>query len=161
MPGTPPILANLVADRIGEVALAAATIIAVVLLAYTLPLIIRRRGGRAGLTPALVILTGAAAITFASYIAFAVRCAETGCRVRRQDAVGGLYPWWRQENSWQWGGQLALASVALVLASLALALAARRRRSAKKAVILARVAVVLWALVVFLIPAGWEILFVT
>ena len=52
---------------------------------------------------------------------------------------------------------LVLAAVALALSSTALALAARRRRSAPRAVTLARVAVALWVLVVFAIPAAWEL----
>ena len=150
--------ATLLFDRIGEVVMAAATIAAVVLLALTLPALIRLgRGGRRAVTPALVILTGAAAITFVSYLGFFVRCEESGCGVAAEDTVAGLYPWWRTDDAWQWGAQLALAGVALVLASLALFLAVRRRRAAGRAVALARVAVFIWVLVAFAVPALWEV----
>jgi hypothetical protein len=139
------------------VVVAVATIVAVVLMAVTIPVIVRRARGRARLTPALVILTGAAAITFAAYLAFLIRCAEAGCRFDAGDTVAGLEPWWRRNSSWQWGGQLALAGVGLLLASIALTLAARERRATGRAVTLARVAVFLWAAIVFVIPAAWEI----
>ena len=141
--------------------MAGATIAAVALLALTLPALIRLgRGGRRAVTPALVILTGAAAITFVSYLAFFVRCAEAGCQIEPDDTVAGLYPWWRENDSWQWGAQLALAGVALVLASIALFLAVRGRRSTARAVAVARVAVFVWVLVAFLIPAAWEIVLI-
>jgi hypothetical protein len=136
---------------------AVATVVAVVLLTLTLPALMRRGRGRAGVTPALVILTGAAAITFVAYLAYLVRCAEAGCRFDAGDTVAGLQPWWRSNGSWQWGGQLALAGVGLMLSSIAFALAARSRRTAGRAVIVARVAVALWAVIVFFIPATWEI----
>jgi hypothetical protein len=153
--------ATLLFDRIGEVVMAAATVAAVVLLALTLPALIRLgRGGRRAVTPALVILTGAAAITFVSYLGFFVRCAEAGCEIQSDDSIAGLYPWWRTDDAWQWGAQLALAGIALVLASLALFLAVRRRRTAARAVAIARVAVFIWALVAFFIPALWEIVLI-
>jgi len=153
--------AALLFDRIGEVVMAAATVAAVALLALTLPALIRLgRGGRRAVTPALVILTGAAAITFVSYLAFFVRCAEAGCVIESDDTVAGLYPWWRADDSWQWGAQLALAGVALVLSSVALFLAVRGRRSARRAVALARVTVFIWALVAFFLPALWEIVLI-
>ena len=139
-------------------ALAAATVAAVVLLALTLPVLLRRAQGRAGLTPALVILTGGAAITFVAYLAFAVRCTHAGCHFDPGDRVAGIYPWWRVHDAWQWGAQLALASLGLVIASLALALAVREKRAARPAVTLARVAYGVWALVAFVIPAAWELL---
>jgi hypothetical protein len=107
-----------------------------------------------------VILTGAAAITFVSYLGFFVRCAEAGCEFAPDYTVAGLHPWWRVNEAWQWGAQLALAGVALVLASLALFLAVRRRRSAKRAVAVARLAVFVWVVVAFLIPAFWEIVLI-
>jgi hypothetical protein len=136
---------------------AGAAVVAVALLVLTLPPLLRRGRGRAAVTPALVILTGAAAITFVSYLAYLVRCADAGCGFDSSDTVGGFAPWWRQNDSWQWGGQLALAGVGLVLSSIAFALAARGRRSAGRAVSVARVAVGLWALVIFLLPGLWEI----
>jgi cytochrome c biogenesis factor len=145
-------------DRVGEAALAAATIVAVALVATTLPAVFRRSGGPRGtLTPALVIVTGGAALTFVAYLAFAVRCTQSGCNVRQDHAVGGVLPWWRIKGSWQWGAQLTLASVGFALAALALAMAARERRRAGRAVNVARLAFGLWALLVFVIPAAWEI----
>jgi hypothetical protein len=86
-----------------------------------------------------------------------VRCAQAGCHFDRGDTVAGLSPWWRVKGSWQWGAQLALASLALVIASSALALAVRERRAAGRVLTLGRVAYGVWALLVFLIPAAWEI----
>ena len=149
--------ASVVSDRVGEVTLAAATVAAAVLLVLTLPALVRRARGRAGLTPALVIATGGAAITFVAYLAFAVRCTQAGCHFRRGDTVAGLAPWWRIKGSWQWGAQLALASVGLLISSAALALAVRESRAAGPAVSLARLAYGVWAVVVFFIPAAWEI----
>jgi hypothetical protein len=155
--------ATLLFDRIGELVMAAATVAAVVLLALTLPALIRLgRGGRRPVTPALVVLTAAAAITFVSYVGFFVRCADSdsGCGYDSGDTFAGFSPWWRTDDAWQWGAQLALAGVALVLASLALFLAVRKRRAAGRAVAVARVAVFIWALVAFLIPALWEIVLI-
>ena len=151
--------ATATADRFGEVTMAAATVVAVLLMALTLPALLRRRRavGRAGVTPALVILTGAAAIAFVAYLAFIFRCNGPGCRIPGGDTVAGLYPWWRDDRSWQWGGQLALAGVALALSSAALALAVRDRRVTPHAVTLARVAVAGWVIVAFVIPAAWEV----
>jgi len=135
-----------------------ATVVAVVLLALTLPALLRRGRGRAGVTSALVILTGAAAITFVAYLAYLVRCAEARCHFAGGDTVAGLEPWWRINGSWLWGAQLALAGLGLALASVAFALAARERKGARRALIVARVAVVLWTLVVFFVPGAWELL---
>ena len=71
--------------------------------------------------------------------------------------VFGLEPWWRRKHSWQWSGQLILASIGLVTASVALALAARRRKNARNALIAARLFYGVWAVVVFVIPAIWEV----
>jgi hypothetical protein len=147
-----------VVDRIGEIAVAAATLLAVVAVAVALPALMRRRsGGRSGLTPSLVILTGGAAITFVAWLAFTVRCSQAGCHVKPSDTIAGLAPWWRRKHSWQWSGQLMLASLGLVTASVALALAARRGKGARPAVLLARLCYAVWAVVVFVIPAIWEI----
>jgi hypothetical protein len=138
--------------------LAAGTVIAVVLVAVALPALLRRSDRRRGiLTSALVIVTGGAALTFAAYLAFAVRCSGSQCRTRASDAIDGVYPWWRDEHSWQWGAQLGLAGVGLALAALALALAARQRAGAKRAVRAAWFAWALWVVLVVAIPAAWEI----
>jgi hypothetical protein len=68
-----------------------------------------------------------------------------------------VLPWWRIKGSWQWGAQLTLASLGFALAALALAMAARERRRAGRAVNAARLAFGLWILLVFAIPALWEI----
>ena len=151
-----PAAATLV-DRIGEISVAAATVFAAIAVAVTLPGLLKRRRGRSKLTPALVIVTGGAAITFVAWLAFTIRCTESGCGVRHGYALFGLQPWWRLQASWQWGAELALASVGLVTASLSLALAARDRRSARPALIAARLVYGTWAIVAFVLPALWEI----
>lgn len=150
--------AALAIDRIGEIAVAAATVFAALAVGLTLPTLIRRTRGRSKLTPALVIITGGAAITFVAWLAFTIRCSQSGCHVPKGSDVLGLEPWWRRKASWQWGGQLALASVGLVAAALALALAAREKRSARPALFVARLSYVAWAAVAFVIPALWELL---
>ena len=145
------------ADRRGESGLAAATIVAVIAVGVALGAIARRGGGRSGLTSALVIVTGGAAVTFVAYLAFQIRCGEAGCVVRPGDAVAGISPWWRIDDAWQWGAQLTLAAVALVVSSLALAFAARESRAARPLLMAARLAYALWALLVFLVPMAWEI----
>jgi hypothetical protein len=147
-----------VADRVGEVALAVATVVALVALAFTLPALARRRGGRAGLTAALVIATGGAGIAFVSYLAFDVRCTQAGCGLRPGYAVAGFEPWWRVHDAWQWGAQLTLASAGLMTGALALLLAVRDRPAAARALLLARVAYFSWAIGVFLVPALWELI---
>ena len=60
-----------------EVVLAAATVLAVAAVAVALPAVLRapaERAVRTRLTPALVILTGGAVISFAAYLAFSSRC---------------------------------------------------------------------------------------
>ena len=146
-----------VVDRVGEIMVAAGTLIAVVAVGAALPALMRRTGGRSGLTPALVILTGGAAITFVAWLAFTIRCSQSGCHVKPSYTVFGLEPWWRRKHSWQWSGQLILASIGLVTASVALALAARRRKNARNALIAARLFYGVWAVVVFVIPAICEV----
>jgi hypothetical protein len=144
-------------DRLGEIALAVATVVAVIAVGAALSAIARRNAGRGGLTSALVIVTGGAAVTFVAYLAFQIRCGEAGCIVRDGDTVAGVSPWWRIDHAWQWGGQLALAAVALMVSSLALTFAARESRAARPLLIAARAAYFLWAVLVFLVPAAWEI----
>ena len=146
-----------VVDRVGEIMVAAGTLIAVVAVGAALPALMRRTGGRSGLTPALVILTGGAAITFVAWLAFTIRCSQSGCHVKPSYTVFGLEPWWRRKHSWQWGAQLTLASVGLVVASLSLALAARERPGARATLFAARFVYAAWALVAFVLPAAWEV----
>jgi hypothetical protein len=155
------VLVATVLDRVGEAAVAAATVFAAVAVVYTLPALVNRPRGRSGLTPALVIITGGAAITFVAWLAFTVRCSQSGCHIHPGDSIGGLEPWWRRKHSWQWGGQLALASLGLVTAAIALALAARERPGARKALLAARAFYATWAVVAFLVPAAWEIFVIT
>ena len=66
-------------DKPAEIALAAATVIAIAALATGLPALLRdRRAGRSRITSALVILTGGGAITFVAYVAFQLRCGNSG-----------------------------------------------------------------------------------
>jgi hypothetical protein len=145
------------ADRVGEIALAVATVVAVAAVVAALGGITRRNARRAGVTPALVIVTCAAAITFVAYLAFQIRCGETGCVIGPGDEVAGVSPWWRIDRAWQWGGQLTLASAGLVISSLALAAAARESPAARPLLIAARSAYFVWAVLVFAVPMLWEI----
>jgi hypothetical protein len=151
-----------VADRAGEVALGLAIAVALVCIAATLVPLARGAGsseprGRARMTPALVILTGGAAITFVSYLAYVLRCRGQAC-TGADSAFGILRTWWRRDASWEWGVQLALASIGLATASVALALsAAGRFRRARRPLLAARVAYGAWALLVFLPAAIYEV----
>ena len=151
-----------VADRAGEIALGLAMAVALVCIAATLVPLARGAGrdephGRARMTPALVILTGGAAITFVSYLAYVLRCRSEGCEAAGW-AFGFINTWWRRETAWEWGAQLALASIGLVAASIALALSARGRfKRARPPLIAARLAYAAWALVVFLPAAAYEL----
>jgi hypothetical protein len=157
--GGPHIVAMLAttSDRVGEIALAVATVVAVAAVAVALRGVTRRDTGRSGVTPSLVIVTGAAAITFVAYLAFQIRCGEAGCVIRPGDDVAGIAPWWRIDRAWQWGAQLTLASAGLLISSLALASAARESRGARPLLIAARSAYFLWAVLVFAVPMVWEI----
>jgi hypothetical protein len=155
--GVAPVLGTAAADRVGELTLAAATVVAIAALFVTLPALTRKKATRTRLTPALVIATGGAGITFVAYVAFQLRCSDLGCGLEPGDAIDGVYPWWRVEASWQWGAQLALASVGLMAGALALALAARQRRAARRVLRLARIAYFVWVLLAFVVPAAWEL----
>jgi hypothetical protein len=150
------------ADHAGEIALGLAMAVALVCIAATLVPLARGAGreeprGRARMTPALVVLTGGAAITFVSYLAYVLRCRSEGCEAPGW-AFGFISTWWRQETAWEWGAQLALASIGLVAASIALALSASGRfKRARPPLIAARLAYAAWALVVFLPAAAYEL----
>ena len=142
-----------------EVALAAATVVAVAAIASALPAIMRagpERIGRTRLTSPLVILTGGALLTFAAYLAFASRC---GRRCERDAGSGfaGLHNWWHGHGSWQWSAQLTIAAVALACGALAFALAARESRYARVPLWAARLLYVAWTIVVFAMPAVYEL----
>lgn len=143
-----------------EIALAAATVLAVAAVLTGLPRLLREgrtRDARSRLTPALLILTGGAAVTFAAYLAFKLRCDRIGCRHRTGHGFAELEQWWRGRSSWQWSGQLALASVALAAAAAAFWLSATRRRGARPAVWSARLLYVAWVLLVFVLPLAYGV----
>jgi hypothetical protein len=150
------------ADHAGEIALGIAMTVALVCIAATLLPLARVNGrdhptGRARLTPALVIVTGGAAVTFVSYLAYVLRCHGQGCRDPGW-AFGIVRTWWRRDTAWEWGAQLALASVGLVAGSIALAFSARGREDrARPPLLAARVAYFAWALIVFLPAATYEV----
>ena len=151
-----------VADRAGEIVLGLAMAVALVCIAATLVPLARGAGrdeprGRARMTPALVILTGGAAVTFVSYLAFVLRCESQGCRDPGW-AFGLLRTWWRRDTAWEWGAQLALASIGLVAASIALAFSASGRfKRARPPLFAARLAYAAWAILVFLPAAAYEL----
>ena len=155
-------LAVTTVELAAEVLLAAATVVAAAAVLATVPSIVRRPGAgrpaarRKHLTPALVILTGGAAVTFVAWLAFELRCGGA-CTGAREGPLG-FEPWWRRHRSWQWSGQLVLASLGLATASLALTLSARRRKVARVPLIAARVAYGCWAVGVALAPAAYELL---
>jgi hypothetical protein len=110
------------------------------------------------MTPALVILTGGAAITFVAYLAYELRCRSQGCTGASDWGFGFLRTWWRRDAAWEWGAQLALASLGLVAASIALALtAAGRFRRARRPLLAARLVYAAWAVLVFLPAAAYEL----
>ena len=143
-----------------EAVLAAATVLAVASVVSALPTLIRiprDNDARSHLTPALVMITGAAVITFAAYLAHDLRC---GHRCDRGEPPGGLANverWWHRHDSWQWGAQLTIAAVGLAVAALAFALAARRSRRARTPLWAARGVYVAWAVLVFALPAVYRL----
>ncbi|HEX8073495.1 MAG TPA: hypothetical protein VF545_00805 [Thermoleophilaceae bacterium] len=146
-------------DRPAEVALAAATVLALVAVAGSLATLLRaggRSADRSRLTPALVVLTGGAAVTFAAYLAFEFRCRGSACERGAGDGLLGFHHWWRAHDSWQWSGQLLLASVALVAAGAALWLGARDSRRKSAPLWAARLLYAGWVLLVFL-PVLYEL----
>ena len=144
-----------------DVVLAAATVFAVVAVATSLPSLLRadareRAGTR--LMPSLVMLTGAAAITFAAWLAFDVRCGHRCDRGPGPDGIDSLHRWWHRHDSWQWGAELALAGAGLAVAALAFAMAARGMRRARALLWTARLAYLAWIALVFGAPAVYELL---
>ena len=143
-----------------EAALAAATVIAVAAVAASLPALMRAapdRATRSRLTPSLVILTGGAVVAFAAYLAFRLRCGHGCDHARKGDGFAGLHRWWHRHDSWQWDAQLLISAGGLATAALALTLAARGRGRARLPVWIARLAFAAWALVVFAMPAVYEL----
>ena len=150
-------LADRLLDKPAEIALAAATVLAVVAVATGLPPLLRDRAtGRSRITSALVILTGGAAITFVAYVAFTLRCGNSGCRKGAGEGWLEWDRWWRDDSTWQWGGQLLLAALGLAAAALAFWLGARGRGS-RAPLVAAWVLYGLWVLLVFAAPAAYEL----
>jgi hypothetical protein len=143
-----------------EVVLAAATVVAVVAVVSALPALARvprDNDARSHLTGALVMVTGAAAITFGAYLAYDLRC---GKRCDRGAAAGGidsLHRWWHRHDAWQWSVQLTIAAAGLAVAALAFGLAARRSRRARAPLWAARMVYGVWIAVVFAAPAIYEL----
>ncbi len=147
-------------DRPGEVAVAAATVVALAGIAASLPPLLaarEREATRSRLTPSLVMLTGGAAITFAAYLAFQIRCTGTGCRAGAGSGLFELDRWWHSESTWEWGAQLLVASVGLIASSLAFWLSARANRWARPPLWAARLLYFTWAVFVFVVPAAYEL----
>ncbi|MBV9213039.1 MAG: hypothetical protein JOZ25_05255 [Actinobacteria bacterium] len=147
-------------DRPGEIAVAAATLLALAAVVASLPPLLaarQRDATRTRLTPSLVMLTGGAAITFAAYLAFQIRCNGTACRSGAGGGPAELARWWRSESTWEWGAQLFLASVGLAAASAAFWLSARASNRSRSTLWAARVLYLLWALFVVVVPGAWEL----
>ena len=142
-----------------RIVLAAAIVVGVIAMAAALAALMRapRQNARARLTPALVILTGGAAITFAAYLAFQIRCTGTGCRAGAGSGPFELDRWWHSESTWEWGAQLLVASVGLIASSLAFWLSARANRWARPPLWAARLLYFTWAVFVFVVPAAYEL----
>jgi hypothetical protein len=134
-------------------------VIAVACVATALPAILREAAepdARARLLPALLIATGGAAVTFAAYLAFDIRCGHR-CEGGGDEGFGGFHRWWHRDHSWQWGVQLTIAAAGLAFAALAFAMAARRRRRARAPLWVARIVYAAWVVLVFAVPAAYEL----
>ena len=118
----------------------------------------RARATRVRLLPSLALLTGGAAVSFAAWIAYDGRCGH-GCdrNPHYETGLAGFYRWWHRHDSWQWSAQLTLAAAGLALAATAFALAARAHPRARVPLWGARVAYVVWGVLVFAVPAAYEL----
>jgi hypothetical protein len=103
-----------------------------------------------------VILTGGALVAFAAYVGFESRCGHR-CEDGAGGGFAGLHHWWRARASWQWSAQLTIAAAGLAAASLAFALAARGSGRARGPLWAARLRYLAWAVVVFAMPAAYEL----
>jgi len=147
-------------DRPGEIAVAAATLVALAGIAASLPPLLatrQREATRSRLTPSLVMLTGGAVITFAAYLAFQIRCPGTGCRVGAGSGPAGLDRGWHSDSTWEWGAQLLVASLGLIASAIAFWLSARASRWARVPLWAARLFYVVWIVFVFMVPAAYEL----
>jgi hypothetical protein len=150
-------------NRPAELVLAVATVVALVLVAAALVALLRSSGSgsdssratRERVTPALAILTGSAAITFAAYLAYKLRCQGKACEFGAGDGLLGFHHWWRAHDSWQWAGQLLVAALALASSAAALWLVSRGRRG-RPPLWVGRILCGAWALLVFL-PVLYEV----
>jgi hypothetical protein len=136
----------------------------VIAVAAGLAAFVRRRprgpGARVRLLPSLALLTGGAAIAFAAWVAFDGRCGHSCDRhPRYETGFAGFYRWWHRHDSWQWGAQLTLAAIGLAVAAVAFALTARAHPRARVVLWAARVAYVVWVVLVFAVPAAYEVVF--
>jgi len=120
----------------------------------------RRDGARIRLLPSLALLTGGAAIAFAAWVAFDGRCGHSCDRhPQYETGLAGFYRWWHRGDSWQWSAQLTVAAIGLALAAAAFALAARGHPRARAALWTARVVYVVWVVLVFVVPAAYELVY--
>jgi cytochrome bd-type quinol oxidase subunit 2 len=145
---------------VAEVVLAATTVFAVLAVATAIPALLRTERGkdaRSRLTPSLAILTGGAAITFAAYLTNDLRCGHRCDRGAAPSGIASFHRWWHRHDSWQWSTQLTIAAVGLAIAALAFAMAARRRPRARTPLWVARFVYAGWVVLVFAIPAAYEV----
>jgi cytochrome bd-type quinol oxidase subunit 2 len=142
-----------------KIVLATAIVVGVAAMVTAVATLMRapaERDARARLTPALVILTGGAFITFSGYLAYDLRCGHR-CERGAGGGFAGLDRWWRDHDSWQWGAQLTIAAVGLAAAAVAFALAARGSRHARVPLWAARLIYLAWIALVFAVPAVYEL----
>jgi hypothetical protein len=105
-----------------------------------------------------VIVTGGAAITFASWTAFDRRCGGScDAHPRGETGFAGFYRWWHRHDSWQWSWQLIVAAIGLAAAAIAFSLAARGHPNARVPLWAARAVYAVWVVLVFVIPATYEL----
>ena len=111
------------------------------------------------LRPYRALLTGGAAIAFASWIAYDGRCGH-GCdrHPRYETGLAGFYRWWHRHDSWQWSWQLIVAATGLALAATAFGLAARAHPRARTPLWAARAVYLVWVVLVFAVPAAYELI---
>lgn len=131
--------------------------LAVIAVAASLPRLLREGRGanlRPRLTPALLILTGGAAVTLASYLVFKLGCDRLGCHRREGHGFAKLDDWWHGRHSWEWAGQVTIAAAALTAAALAFWLSAGARRGARHALWSARLLYAAWVVLVFVVPVA-------
>ena len=120
----------------------------------------RRRDARPRLLPSLALLIGGGAIAFASWLAYDKRCGhQCDAHPRYETGFAGFYRWWHRHDSWQWSAQLTLAAVALALAATAFAFSARGHAQARLVLWAARVVYGVWVVLVFAVPAAYEVVY--